>query len=115
MAIRILISGGDVVARQGLASILSEESDLEVVGDVNAAAAAATASSLKPDLVILDIGSADANALRVCDDLIEANPHGRIPSVWRKNRQEGWPSLGGAARRRRRASRGSCCRCKVPD
>ncbi len=54
--IRILIADDHTIVRQGLARLLEDQPDLEVVGEAtNGQAAVETALELKPHIVIMDI------------------------------------------------------------
>lgn len=56
MTIRILIADDHRIVRQGLKLLLSQDSDLEVVGEaVNGAEAIALSQQLQPDVVLMDL------------------------------------------------------------
>jgi two-component system response regulator NreC len=55
--IRILLTDDHTLFRQGIRTLLAAEPDMEVVGEAaNASDAVALASSLHPDVVLMDIG-----------------------------------------------------------
>ena len=56
MAIRVLIADAHNVVRKGIRDLLSDEDDIEVVGEArNGQAAIDLANALKPDVVVMDI------------------------------------------------------------
>ena len=67
--IRVLLADDHPIVRQGLASVLSDEEDLEVVGQASSGReAVALAARLRPDVVLLDLEMPDM-------DGVEAIPH----------------------------------------
>ena len=77
--IRILLADDHLIVRMGMASILSFEEDMEVVGEAgNGLDAVKMAAELSPDVVLMDLqmpelGGADASA-----KIHEANPNIKI-------------------------------------
>ena len=66
MAIRVVIVDDEPSARQRLRQLLSDEPDVEVVGEAaNGAEAIRAITRLSPDLVFLDIGLPDVSGLEV--------------------------------------------------
>ena len=58
------------VVRRGVADMLNEEPDLEVIGQAaNAAEAMARIPALRPDIAVLDIRLPDGNGVELCRDL----------------------------------------------
>ena len=58
--IRVLITDDHMLFRQGIRTLLSAESDIEVVGEAaNAADALTLTQQLRPDMVLMDIGMPD--------------------------------------------------------
>ncbi len=55
-SIRIVIPDDHPIVRQGLATVLSQEDDLEVVGQAgNGLEAVAQARKLHPDIILMDL------------------------------------------------------------
>jgi DNA-binding NarL/FixJ family response regulator len=77
MTIRLLLVDDQLLFRQGLASLLSLESDLEIIGQAsNGQEAIAIAEQLQPDVILMDI------QMPICDG-IEATQviHQRYPGI----------------------------------
>lgn len=75
MPIRILIADDHAVVRTGLRTLLQPASDLEVVGEAaNGTETLSLASTLHPDLVLLDITMPPESGIRTARRLKEAHP-----------------------------------------
>ncbi|MBP2020153.1 DNA-binding NarL/FixJ family response regulator [Symbiobacterium terraclitae] len=75
MAIRILIVDDHELLREGLKSMLSRESDMEVVGEAaGGREALAMCRNLRPDVVLLDARLPDIDGVEVCRQLQEEMP-----------------------------------------
>jgi len=75
--IRLLLVDDQVLLRQGLASLLSAETDINVVGQAaNGMEAVALAEALRPDVILMDV------RMPICDG-IEATRqiHKRLPEI----------------------------------
>jgi|SRR5580658_1293502 DNA-binding NarL/FixJ family response regulator len=73
-----MVDDHDVV-RRGIRSVLSAESDLEVVGEAAAGMdAIRKAEELKPDLVLLDISLPDMSGIDVAPRIRQASPESKI-------------------------------------
>jgi len=63
------------IVRQGLVSVLSDEEDLEVVGEASSGReAVAHAARLRPDVVLLDLEMPDMDGIEAIPGLLEAAP-----------------------------------------
>jgi len=79
MSIRILIADDHGVLRAGLRSLLSAESELEVVDEASSGSEALIlAGELQPDLILLDISMSDLGGIEVTRRLKEMLPNVRV-------------------------------------
>jgi two-component system, NarL family, response regulator DevR len=77
--IDVLLIDDHPVVREGLVSLLSQYSDIRVVGQSDGAATAlATAAALQPNVILLDIRLDDANGLDLARQLRHSQPDSRI-------------------------------------
>ena len=75
MTIRVFLLDDHELVREGIRSLLENESDIEVVGEAATAAEALTRVPLaKPDVAILDVRLEEGSGIEVCRDLRSANP-----------------------------------------
>ncbi len=78
-AIRILVVDDHPIVRDGLAAVLQDQPDLEVVAAVGSATEAiASAASLAPDVVLLDLELPDMSGVVAIPRLAEAAPQARV-------------------------------------
>lgn len=64
MAIRVLLVDDHIVLRDGLKSLLNNESDIEVIGDVgDGREAISVVESLRPDVILTDISMPGLNGI----------------------------------------------------
>jgi DNA-binding NarL/FixJ family response regulator len=79
LKIRVLLADDHAVMRDGLQALLQTAADIEVVGSVgNGREALATAATLKPDVVIMDITMPDMNGIEAAGLLRDKHPEIRI-------------------------------------
>ena len=73
--IRILIADDHPMFRFGIRALLSAESDMEVVGEAtNGQEAVHLASSLRPDLILMDINLPQLNGIEAARQIVKQNP-----------------------------------------
>ncbi|HEY2012413.1 MAG TPA: response regulator transcription factor [Bryobacteraceae bacterium] len=73
--IRVLIADDHVLMRAGLRLVIEQQPDLTVVGEADdGRQAVAMAESLKPDLVVMDIGMPNLNGIEACRKIREQLP-----------------------------------------
>jgi two-component system response regulator NreC len=75
MKIRLLLVDDHQVVRSGLRMLLSNESDVEIVGDAGTAREALEAvKSLKPNVVLMDIGLPDLSGIDATREIKRTSP-----------------------------------------
>jgi len=75
MKIRLLLVDDHQVVRSGLRMLLSNESDVEIVGEFGTAREALVAvQSLKPNVVLMDIGLPDLSGIDATSEIKRTNP-----------------------------------------
>jgi DNA-binding NarL/FixJ family response regulator len=75
VAYRILIADDHEIFRSGVRAILSRQSDMEVIGEAYTGREAVEYSrSMKPDLVIMDIGMPELNGLDATRQILKEQP-----------------------------------------
>jgi DNA-binding NarL/FixJ family response regulator len=79
MTIRVVIVDDHPVYRAGLAGVLAEEGDVDVVGQAASGAhAIELASTLRPDVVLMDLHMPDVNGVEATRRLGEVAPEVRV-------------------------------------
>jgi two-component system, NarL family, response regulator NreC len=77
--VRIALCDDHAVVRSGLRHILEAESDLEVVGEAGSAVdAVEVASSVRPDVFVMDLGLPDRNGIAATADVCAVSPKTRV-------------------------------------
>jgi two-component system NarL family response regulator len=79
MSIRILLVDDHQMMRDGLRSILDLEDDLDVVGEAgNGYQALELAETLRPDVVVMDIGMKDLNGIEATRQIKSQDPEAKV-------------------------------------
>ncbi|MFQ5341836.1 MAG: response regulator transcription factor, partial [Anaerolineae bacterium] len=77
--IRILIADDHPIVRQGIRSLLTQYSDLDVAGEAGTGPAVLEqVAQLQPDVVLLDVRMAGANGIEIARQLRREHPETRI-------------------------------------
>jgi len=79
MPFRILLADDHEIVRRGLCSLLRAQPEWEVCGEAgDGREAVEKAQSLRPDVVILDIGMPNLNGLEATRQILKANPQIKV-------------------------------------
>lgn len=77
--IRVMIVDDHAVVREGIAELLSQSGEFEVVGHASEGEEALSkARDLRPDVVILDILMPDMNGIEACREIVASLPETRV-------------------------------------
>lgn len=77
--VRVALCDDHAVVRSGLARIIADEADLEVVGEAGSAEEAVRlAVAQQPDVFVMDLGLPDASGVEATRRVREANPDTRV-------------------------------------
>ncbi len=77
--IRILLADDHILVRQGFKLILSEQPDMEIVGEAaNGREAVQQAEKLQPDIVIMDVTMPELNGIEATRRITAAAPRSRV-------------------------------------
>lgn len=75
MTIRIQLVENHAIMREGLRSLIHQQSDMEVVGEANDGLQAADlASELQPDVVVMDVAMPGANGIHATRQIKQTTP-----------------------------------------
>lgn len=73
--IRVFLVDDHEVVRRGVAGLISDEADLEVVGEAGTVAeAVARIEAVRPDVAVLDVRLPDGNGIELCRELRSRQP-----------------------------------------
>jgi DNA-binding NarL/FixJ family response regulator len=73
--LRILLADDHILMRSGLRALLDRQPNLEVVGESeNGRETVALAASLKPDVVVMDVGMPILNGIEATQTIVTQNP-----------------------------------------
>jgi two-component system response regulator NreC len=76
---RVLLADDHKILREGLRTLLEQESDIQVVGEAdNGRTSVKLASELAPDVVIMDVAMPDLNGIDATRRITEAEPNTRV-------------------------------------
>jgi len=82
MAIRVLLADDHAILREGLRSLLEEQSDIEVAGEAaDGASAVMLCRSLKPDLVVMDVNMPGIDGIDATRQILQELPNVRIVAL----------------------------------
>lgn len=77
--IRVMLTDDHALFRQGIRTLLSTESDMEVAGEAsNASEAVALARQVRPDVVLMDIGMAGMSSFEATRLIRKERPETRV-------------------------------------
>jgi DNA-binding NarL/FixJ family response regulator len=75
MAIRVVVVDGHTLTRYGLAGLLADQPDIELVGEADTMAAGIRAVNLeRPDVVTIDVALPDGDGIQLARDLRDRHP-----------------------------------------
>jgi DNA-binding NarL/FixJ family response regulator len=75
MAVRVVVVDGHTLTRYGLAGLLAEQGDIELVGEADTVAAGIRAVGLEqPDVVTIDVALPDGDGIQLARDLRDRRP-----------------------------------------
>jgi DNA-binding NarL/FixJ family response regulator len=82
MGIRVLLAEDHRIVRDGLRSILAEETDMDVVGEAdNGRVAVAECDRLLPDVVIMDVSMPELNGFEAAKAITTRHPEQKVVAL----------------------------------
>lgn len=82
MSIRILLADDHRITRQGLRSLLDNQSDMEVVAEAEEGRTAVRlAKELSPDVVIMDVSMPDLNGIEATRQILDRSPGTKVVAL----------------------------------
>ncbi len=82
MAIRVLLADDHHIIRQGLKSLLEEKAGMEVVAEAeDGRAAVELAASLKPDVIVMDVGMPNLNGAEATRRILADDPEAKVVAL----------------------------------
>lgn len=79
MSIKVLLVDDHKIMREGLRSIISEQTGISVVGEAaNGREAVKLAEKLKPDLVVMDLSMPELNGIEATGEIVSSNPYIKV-------------------------------------
>jgi DNA-binding NarL/FixJ family response regulator len=79
MSVRIVIADDHKLMREGLSSLLSQQADIQVVGQaVNGREAVQLAERESPDVVVMDVSMPDLNGIDATRQILSRSPRTRV-------------------------------------
>jgi two-component system response regulator NreC len=79
MTIRIVLADDHKIVRDGLKSMLAEETGMQVVAEAeDGRTAVRLAHDLSPDVVVMDVGMPELNGIDACRQIADQLPHVRV-------------------------------------
>lgn len=82
MAIRILLAEDQKIIREGLISLLANQTDMKVVGEAgDGREAVRLACELKPDIVVMDVNMPEMDGIDATSQIVARVPHTRIVTL----------------------------------
>jgi CheY-like chemotaxis protein len=86
MSIRVLIADDHNVVRKGIRDLLSDEDDIDVVGEArNGQEAVDLASALKPDVVVMDIAMPELSGVEATRQIRAIKVKSTTSKIWSGN------------------------------
>lgn len=82
MSIRILVVDDHRMAREGVRSILELEEGLDVIGEAGSGREASDlAQTLRPDVILMDVGMKDLSGIEATRRIKAENPHAKVVAL----------------------------------